>query len=65
VDAIPAATDIRVRHPLYESALDFLPDAGALARASDAIKEYIGLIVYRVRGWACFRPLRSESCSDA
>jgi hypothetical protein len=34
------------------SLLDFLPDAGALAQTTEAIKEWIGLAVYRVRGWA-------------
>lgn len=51
IDAIPASTDIRVRFPLYDSALDFLPDAEALKRTSDAIREWIGIAVYRLRGW--------------
>jgi len=52
IDAIPAVTDIRVTDPLFESVLDFLPDVGALARTTDAMKEYLGLLVYRMRGWA-------------
>lgn len=52
IEAIPASTDIRVRFPLYESLLDFLPDAEALKRTSDAIREWIGIVVYRLRGWA-------------
>ena len=52
LNVIPAATDIRVVYPLYTSALDFLPDAGALAQTTQAIKEWIGLAVYRARGWA-------------
>jgi len=52
LEVIPAATDIRVVYPLYSSALDFLPDAGALAQTTDAIKEWIGLAIYRARGWA-------------
>jgi uncharacterized SAM-binding protein YcdF (DUF218 family) len=52
LNVIPAATDIRVVYPLYSSLLDFLPDAGALAQTTEAIKEWIGLAVYRVRGWA-------------
>jgi len=52
LNVTPAATDIRVVYPLYDSALDFLPDAGALAQTTDAIKEWIGLAVYGVRGWA-------------
>ena len=52
LNVIPAATDIRVVYPFYSSLLDFLPDAGALAQTTDAIKEWIGLAAYRVRGWA-------------
>jgi uncharacterized SAM-binding protein YcdF (DUF218 family) len=52
LNVIPAATDIRVVYPLYSSLLDFLPDAGALAQTTEAIKEFIGFAVYRVRGWA-------------
>ena len=52
LNVIPAATDIRVVYPLYSSPLDFLPDAGALAQTTDAIKEWIGLVVYRARAWA-------------
>jgi uncharacterized SAM-binding protein YcdF (DUF218 family) len=48
----PAPTDIRVRYPLYDSVLDFLPAASALERTSDAIKEWLGIAVYRFRGWA-------------
>jgi uncharacterized SAM-binding protein YcdF (DUF218 family) len=46
-----AATDIRVRYPLFDGPLDFLPDAAALQRSSEAIRERIGLVVYRARGW--------------
>jgi uncharacterized SAM-binding protein YcdF (DUF218 family) len=52
IDVTPATTDVQVLYPLYDSAFDFLPDAGALARTTDAIREWIGLIVYRLRGWA-------------
>jgi uncharacterized SAM-binding protein YcdF (DUF218 family) len=48
----PSPTDFRVRMPLYDSVLDFLPDAEALARTTAAIRELIGLGVYRMRGWA-------------
>ncbi len=52
IDAIAAATDVKVVHPTYDTALDLLPDAAALARTTDAIKELIGLAYYRMRGWA-------------
>lgn len=52
VDAVPAATDFQARPVFYESPFDLLPDAEALARTTVAIKEWLGLIVYRMRGWA-------------
>jgi uncharacterized SAM-binding protein YcdF (DUF218 family) len=48
---IPATTDVRVVYRSYNSPLDFLPDAGALAETSAAIKERIGMLVYWLRGW--------------
>jgi len=52
IDAIPAVTDIRVTHGGSLGVFDLLPDADALARTTEATKEWIGLIVYRMRGWA-------------
>ena len=51
LEASAAATDIQGRRPFYLGVLDLLPDAGALAMSTSAIKEYIGLAVYRARGW--------------
>jgi len=48
----PSPTDFRVRAPLYDGILDFLPNPEALARTTAAIREMIGLAVYRMRGWA-------------
>jgi uncharacterized SAM-binding protein YcdF (DUF218 family) len=48
----PSPTDFRVRLPLYDGMLDFLPDPAALGRTTAAIREMIGLAVYRMRGWA-------------
>jgi uncharacterized SAM-binding protein YcdF (DUF218 family) len=51
LDVVPAATD----HEAVEqarTALDYLPDAQALAGSSRAFKEILGLFVYRLRGWA-------------
>jgi hypothetical protein len=31
--------------------LSLLPDAANLALVSRALKEYLGLVVYRLRGW--------------
>jgi uncharacterized SAM-binding protein YcdF (DUF218 family) len=52
LDVRPASTDVGARLPLYDSALDFLPDAGALARTTSAVRELIGLAVYQYRRWA-------------
>ncbi len=52
VSVIPAPTDFRNHAAAPLTVLDFLPDADALARTTTAIKEWIGLLYYRIRGWA-------------
>jgi uncharacterized SAM-binding protein YcdF (DUF218 family) len=52
LDLRPVPTDFRTRMPVVDSALDFLPDAGALALTTEAVKEFIGRLVYRLRGWS-------------
>lgn len=47
----PAATDLRSWTPRTVSLFDFMPNVEALAWTTSAIKEMIGLCVYRVRGW--------------
>jgi uncharacterized SAM-binding protein YcdF (DUF218 family) len=32
--------------------MDFMPDANALALSSVALKEHLGLLLYRLRGWS-------------
>jgi hypothetical protein len=49
---VPAVTSFYADPPRLVSVLDLLPDARALARTTSAIKEMIGLCVYRFRGWA-------------
>jgi len=51
IDASPAATDYRAIESTH-SYRDWLPDARALYKSTYAIKEHIGLLVYRWRGWA-------------
>ena len=51
---VPAATDylppyLRAKSRWY---FQFIPNVGALAVASRSLREYLGLLVYRVRGWA-------------
>jgi uncharacterized SAM-binding protein YcdF (DUF218 family) len=50
VEVIPAATDYQVGEP-DPSVLDWLPDAEALWGTTFGIKEYIGWVVYSIRGW--------------
>jgi uncharacterized SAM-binding protein YcdF (DUF218 family) len=51
VNAVPAPTDFEVI-PEPSHLLRWLPDAGALSASTLALKEYLGLWVYRWRGWA-------------
>lgn len=48
----PASTDFRSGDPPIPFPLSILPDARSLEESSLAIKEWIGLFVYRWRGWA-------------
>jgi uncharacterized SAM-binding protein YcdF (DUF218 family) len=51
IDALPAPADFEVM-PEPPHPLRWLPDAQALADSDRALKEYLGLWVYRWRGWA-------------
>lgn len=59
IAAIPAPTDFLVTNndlPQLQSSpqatlLDVLPDADRLQQFTRALKEYVGLVVYRLRGW--------------
>lgn len=51
IKAISSPTDYGATDREEFTILDFLPDAGALANNTRAIKEYIGVVVYRWRGW--------------
>lgn len=51
INAVPAPTDFEViPQPLHS--LRLLPDAHSLHQSTSALKEYLGLLVYRLRGWA-------------
>ena len=56
LEVIPASTDYRFAGDGYRSArpwiLRILPDSGALSRSTRAFREHLGLLVYRLRGWA-------------
>jgi uncharacterized SAM-binding protein YcdF (DUF218 family) len=51
INAIPSPTDYVAVQREELTIIDFLPDAGALANTTQAIKEYMGLVVYRCQGW--------------
>jgi len=52
VDAVAAPTDFEAVPPGGPWLLRWMPDAGALERSGLAMKEYLGLWVYRLRGMA-------------
>jgi uncharacterized SAM-binding protein YcdF (DUF218 family) len=59
IKTIAAPTDFQITQQDIEAsqrnwqaaALDFLPDTYYLHQSTKALKEYIGLIIYRLRGW--------------
>jgi uncharacterized SAM-binding protein YcdF (DUF218 family) len=51
VSVVPVSTDVRVVAGGSQSAVMLLPSAGALAMTSDAIREWIGMWIYRMQGW--------------
>jgi uncharacterized SAM-binding protein YcdF (DUF218 family) len=58
IEASPAPTDFLIADRSLASqswqdvVLDILPDAEQLYLSSRALKEYIGLLIYRLKGWA-------------
>jgi len=56
IDAVPAPTDFLITNRDREQnfqdyLLAVLPDADQLQRSTKALKEYVGLVIYRLRGW--------------
>jgi len=51
VSAIPSPTDYWVVHRESHTLMDYLPDAGALGGTTLAMKEYLGFLVYYMRGY--------------
>ncbi len=52
INVVPVSADVRVVNKPHLTLLDFLPDADALKRTTDATREHIGQWVYKIRGWA-------------
>jgi uncharacterized SAM-binding protein YcdF (DUF218 family) len=48
---IACPADFRIDPYKTTTVLDFLPDAGALDNTTIALREYMGMIYYRLRGW--------------
>jgi len=51
IDAIASPTDYEAVGQAEHTLLDWLPDASSLERTTRALKEYLGYVVYRWRGW--------------
>lgn len=51
ISVIPVSADVRVADEGGFTVLTLLPDAGALAMTSDAVREWIGQWVYAWQGW--------------
>lgn len=52
VNVLPAATDYGTTGDLPPLPLSVLPDASSLDASTRAMREWLGLLVYRLRGWA-------------
>ena len=68
IEAIAAPTDVEAVPPRRSTVLDWLPDAQALEASSRAIKEYLGLLAYQLRGWTVVdapAPLDREAAPEA
>ena len=51
IDATPAPTDYRVDERDEPFLLRLLPSADALDKTTEGLREYLGQMVYRLRGW--------------
>lgn len=51
MDVTPVSSDVRVSRRTRFVLMDYLPDAEALKKTTDAMREWIGQKVYEVRGW--------------
>lgn len=52
LEVSPSPTDYLTGWPEPDPLFRFLPDPEALHRSTEALREYAGLFVYRLRGWA-------------
>ncbi len=52
LNVIPSPTDFQTGWSSPDLPFRFLPDPESLSNSANALKEYMGLFVYRLRGWA-------------
>jgi uncharacterized SAM-binding protein YcdF (DUF218 family) len=52
LSVVPASTGVQSRPPQFDGHLNLQIDDEALRRTTDAIREMVGLLVYRFLGWA-------------
>ncbi len=52
LDLMPWPAAFQAQGPVVQNIFDLLPDATALAMTSASAKEWLGLLIYRLRGWA-------------
>lgn len=50
VDAVPVASNFIIKPKPYDP-FSFIPNVGDLRNSTFAIKEYVGIIIYWIRGW--------------
>jgi uncharacterized SAM-binding protein YcdF (DUF218 family) len=52
LEVSPSPTDYQTGWPEPDLLFRYLPDTRALRYSADALREYVGLFIYRLRGWA-------------
>jgi len=51
VAVVPVSTDVRIVEGGQTTVMDYMPNASALAMTSDALREWIGQVFYKLQGW--------------
>ena len=51
MDVFPVSADVRAVNTIDLTVFDFIPDTRALAMTTNAIREWTGQMIYRLRGW--------------
>jgi uncharacterized SAM-binding protein YcdF (DUF218 family) len=51
VKVVPVSTDIKIANTRHLTVMDFIPNAGALAMTSDALREWMGQRIYQWQEW--------------